>query len=305
MTILSVCLNAALDITYAVPEFVPGATNRTVSVANHAGGKGINVARVLTQLDDAVLLHCLLGGATGQQVREDLEESRIPYDSVRTLAPTRRTVTIVDHVGAATVVTEPGGPIAPREWELALSTLPSLVADASVVVLSGSLPSGVPADAYALIVGVARARGVPSIVDAEGPGLLAAARAGAAVLKPNIHELRAAIECDDPRDGAQKLRDLGAGAVVVSLGEDGLLAVDSTGAWRARLPHPVVGNPTGAGDALVAALARGIARGQAWPELLRDGVALSAAAVLHPVAGGVDLEARYRFEPEVIVEGIG
>ncbi|MGH3715904.1 MAG: PfkB family carbohydrate kinase, partial [Micromonosporaceae bacterium] len=70
---------------------------------------------------------------------------------------------------------------------------------------------------------------------------------------------------------------------------DGLLAVTGDGAWHAVAP-PQRGNPTGAGDAVVAALARGLRRGHGWPELLVEATALSAAAVREPVAGTVDLD---------------
>jgi len=100
---------------------------------------------------------------------------------------------------------------------------------------------------------------------------------------------------------ARRLRDRGAGAVVVSLGAGGLLAVTGAGVWRAR-PEPLRGNPTGAGDACVAALAAGLAAGTAWPALLADAVALSAAAVACPLAGEVDLDVYRRLAPAIEVE---
>jgi tagatose 6-phosphate kinase len=102
--------------------------------------------------------------------------------------------------------------------------------------------------------------------------------------------------CPDPEavtTAARELMAAGAGAVVVSLGPGGLLAVTGEGTWRASPPGPEPGNPTGAGDAAVAGLARGLAAGQDWPERLRDAVALGTAAVAAPVAGEFS-PARYR-----------
>ncbi|WP_241681599.1 PfkB family carbohydrate kinase, partial [Streptomyces sp. CB01881] len=76
--------------------------------------------------------------------------------------------------------------------------------------------------------------------------------------------------------------------VVASLGPDGLLACTADGCWRACPPGPLPGNPTGAGDSAVAALALGLATGTAWPDRLRHAVALSAATVLAPRAGRFD-----------------
>ena len=84
---------------------------------------------------------------------------------------------------------------------------------------------------------------------------------------------------------AAELRDAGAAAVVVSLGGDGLLAVTGEGTWRAAPPGPVAGNPTGAGDAVVAGLAHGLVLGRPWPERLRHATALGTAAVAAPAAG--------------------
>ena len=98
---------------------------------------------------------------------------------------------------------------------------------------------------------------------------------------------------DDVRQAAQELRSAGAAAVVVTLGAAGLMAVTSDGTWLAAPPGPEPGNPTGAGDATVAGLARGLALGQDWPERLRHATALGTAAVAAPVAGEFRAD-RYR-----------
>lgn len=96
-------------------------------------------------------------------------------------------------------------------------------------------------------------------------------------------------------DGVAALREAGAGAVVVSLGANGLLAVTPEGGWSVVPPERVSGNPTGAGDALAAAMAAGLAANLPWPELLADAVALTAAAVLALHAGEFDHDAYRRF----------
>jgi fructose-1-phosphate kinase PfkB-like protein len=140
----------------------------------------------------------------------------------------------------------------------------------------------------------ARARGVSSVIDTSGPGLLAAADAGATVLKPNVHELAEATGNDDPVRAAGILIQRGAGLVLVSLGEEGMLAVSATEPsrpWRARLPRVLAGNPTGAGDAAVAAVAVCLATGIHDTEaILRRATAWSAAAVLMPLAGEISAE---------------
>ena len=160
--------------------------------------------------------------------------------------------------------------------------------------LSGSLPPGVPAEAYAELIRLAAAGGVPAVLDTSGEALRRGAAAGPAVVKPNLAELEATVGRAVPADpsavagAADELRSHGAEAVVVSLGADGLLAVTGDGTWLAA-PARAAGNPTGAGDAAVAGLARGLALGRPWPERLRHAAALGAAAVAAPVAGVVRL----------------
>jgi len=101
--------------------------------------------------------------------------------------------------------------------------------------------------------------------------------------------------------GAEALRRAGAEAVVVSLGHHGLFACTPEGAWRAAPPERVAGNPTGAGDAAVAALAVGVAGGQPWPRRLANAVALSAAAVRAPLAGSFDAAAYRAYLEQVQV----
>jgi tagatose 6-phosphate kinase len=206
-------------------------------------------------------------------VRADLDAAGLRHDLVPCAGETRRTVTVVAD-GEATLLSEPGPAVTPEEW----AALADRVPDADVLVVSGSLPPGVPDDAIARLA----VRDIPVIVDTSGEPLRRAAPYAWAV-KPNATELAALTGTEDPVAGARSLR---ARTVVVSLGGEGLLAVTGDRVHRAAPPRVVAGNATGAGDAVVAALAAGA--GAPWPDLLRDAVALSAAAVRSPVAGSFD-----------------
>ncbi|TQM09419.1 1-phosphofructokinase family hexose kinase [Pseudonocardia kunmingensis] len=300
--ILAVTLNAALDVTYDVDALVPHATHRVREVRTRAGGKGVNVARVLRALGHDVVVSGFAGGATGAAIRADLAAAGLPDALVPVAGESRRTVTVVAAAdGDATLFNEPGPEVSDDEWAAFADRFAVLAAGADAVVLSGSLPPGVRPDAYARLVAATDAR---TVVDADGPVLAAALAARPDVVKPNAAELAAVAGAGDPREAAAWLRARGAGAVVASLGADGLLAVTADGAWRARPPRRVAGNPTGAGDACVAALTAGLVAGAAWPDLLRDAVSLSAAAVAAPVAGDVDLDLHRRHRAAVHLEEI-
>ncbi|SHN43604.1 1-phosphofructokinase family hexose kinase [Cryptosporangium aurantiacum] len=306
--IVTVTLNPALDITYRVDGLVPHRTHRVSAVDERAGGKGLNVARVLHTAGEPVHATGLLGGDTGARVRALLDNDGIASAFEPIGAETRRTITVVD--SDATGFWEPGPVVTPGEWSAFRARFVRLLGSASVVVLSGSLPRGLPADAYATLIADAREAGVRTVLDTSGEALRAGVPAGPDLVKPNLDELIALTGSADPDAAAAaawverlaaQVRALGAGAVVASAGADGLVAVTADGTWHARPPEIVTGNPTGAGDACVAALARGLRDRTPWPTLLADAVALSAAAVAAPVAGAIDAALAARLRPSVIV----
>src|SRR6266704_643613 len=274
--ILVVSLNPALDVTHHVAGVDWSGVNRPRQVTAVPGGKGLNVARTLRALGSDVLVAGLAGGVTGEAVSTGLDEAGVASRFTPVAGETRRTFAVVDLASHDTALfNEPGPAVSAAEYAEFLVLYEESLAWCAAVVLSGSLPPGLPADSYAGLAARAAAAGVPVVLDAEGPVLRLGAAGGPAIAKPNIAELAAAAE----------LRAAGAGAVVVSLGGDGLLAVTADGTWRAAPPARLAGNPTGAGDAVVAGLAQGLVLGRPWPERLRHATALGTACVAAPAAG--------------------
>jgi tagatose 6-phosphate kinase len=285
--IVTVTLNAALDVTYRVEALRPGCAHRVEDVHARPGGKGVNVADVLTQLGEPVVAT----GFAGPQLHA-LLPGFVPI-----AAESRRTVTVL--AGAeATLFSEPGPVITAGEWAALLARFDQLAAAASVVVLSGRLP-GVPQDSYAQLIARSPA---PVILDADGDALRLGIAAGPALIKPNQDEL-ASLLGRKPDRLAELRSELGVN-VAATLGAEGAVLCTSDGAWRARPPRAVDGNPTGAGDAFTAALAAGVAHGRPWPQVLAEAVALSAAAVAVPVAGGFDAGIHREFADRVTVDHV-
>ncbi|WP_084963900.1 1-phosphofructokinase family hexose kinase [Thermoactinospora rubra] len=290
--ILTVTPNPALDVTYRVAGLTVDAVNRVAGTDARAGGKGINVARVLHALGVPATALGFAGGRDGDALRAGLDARGIAHDLVATRGETRRTVAVVDPAaGTVTLLNEPGPVITESEWTALRDRVESRLPGASVLVLSGSLPRGLPDDAYAMLVRQAERHGVPVVLDADGVALRQAVPAGPRVVKPNAAELAGATGLPGLEAGARLLRRDGAHAVVVSDGPRGLYADTPDGSWRAVPPRVVGGNPTGAGDAAVAALAVGLAEGWDWPRTLAHAAALSAAAATAPLAGQVELAA--------------
>ncbi|MET7303716.1 hexose kinase [Embleya sp. NPDC005575] len=305
--ILTVTPNPAWDVTYHLEHLERHGANRPLSVGGRAGGKGINVTRVLRSLGVAVAAVAPLGGVTGERIRADLAAADIALTAVPVSGETRCTTTIVETgSGGATSLNELGPARTAQEWARMVAAAAELLPNASVLVLSGSLPPGVAVGGYAELVTLARAARVPVLLDASGPALVAGVAAGPDLVKPNADELVAATGESHPlRAVARLLRESRSDtAVVASFGPEGMVAGTGAGWWRAVPPASVHGNATGAGDAAVAALARGLAEGSPWPDRLRDAVALSAAAVAAPVAGDVDAELYRTWRPRVRVDAV-
>ncbi|MEU3645700.1 PfkB family carbohydrate kinase [Lentzea sp. NPDC034063] len=302
--ILTITLNPAIDVTYRVKALRVGETVRVPEVRSRAGGKGVNVAAVVKALGGDSIALALTTTAAPDEFRSGLEELAITHRLVPALASVRRTVAVVAEDGTTTSLQENGFPaVEGAEEAIAAALRDELEAGAGAVVISGSVPAGMSPDVPARLTKLCAEFGVPVIADVSGPALRAVAPSGA-VLMPNQDEL---AELD-----GRTARDLvagGAAAVVATAGPDGVVAVTAAGTWQAWPVEVVSGNPTGAGDAAAAALALHLAEatrveGVDWVAALADVVATSAAAVLRPVAGEIDLAARGRWIPLTTVEEV-
>lgn len=298
--IWTVTVNPALDITYGVSELRPGQVHRVHDVQVRPGGKGLNVSRVLAALEVQTTATGFIGGHAGDLFEQLLGECKghsfIHPAFVRTNHETRRSVAIVAQ-NEATVLNEAGAGLTEADFASLTRTL-SAVGNSDVVAISGSFPPG-NSDYLPHIVKTVKQAGGTCIVDTSGPALLEAAKAGADILKPNHEELADLTDSHDLQRGIDFLLGAGAGGVVCSRGEDGFVAQINHGE-RVRVAPPAViaGNPTGAGDASVAALARGAARdglaaaqdGTVLRKWLVDAAALAGAAVAAPVAGEIVMD---------------
>lgn len=317
--IVTVTPNPALDVTYRVPELRAGEVHRVRSVLVRAGGKGINVARVLQQLGERCAAVGLAGGPDGRRLVAELRAAGLDVDFCEELPDVRRTL-VVHADGGVTSFWEPGRePVDPlRAAQALLDAVRTRLRTARAVTVSGSLPPRLDPELPARIARLCAERQVPAVLDLDGDPLRAAAAAGGAVLMPNIDELEMLTgeRPQTPAEAADLAAHLLGGdprrspaGVVVTLGEQGAVAVTATGAAAARPVQRINGNTTGAGDAACAAVTRALAMAGSLDAanlraVVADAVALSAAAVLRPVAGEIDLETARRWRDDIAVEDL-
>jgi 1-phosphofructokinase family hexose kinase len=224
-----------------------------------------------------------LGGKTGQFVCAVLQAEGVPHDFIWLDKPTRRNLCIEETSGRPpTMLNEPGPEISPQHWEALLAKLDAYLPQASWVAMGGSLPPGVPRDAYAILIERAHQAGVPCALDSDGPPMLAGLRARPELIKPNEHEaerlLGRALRTDtDCFEAARELHARGIRYVIISRGARGADAVSPEGAFRAIPPQVQVRSTIGSGDSMVAGVLHILAQGGSFEEALRWGTAAGAA----------------------------
>ena len=280
--------------TMAFDRLVIDGVNRSSEVAEYASGKSVNAARVAHTLGRKVLTMGFAGGVRGEQLTGDLEAAGMQHAFVRVRPETRQCLTIIDRsTGAATELIEESSALADEDYEALQVRLEDVLDDARMLVLSGSLPPNGPADLYAKLVSLARAKGVRTIVDARDEPLRLAADAGADVCKVNVSELLSTIaSTDDSPDGIvhaiESLRQERDGWVIVTHGAQPTLVGGRDGLYRLDAPPVTAISPIGSGDAFAAGLACGLVDGMSLPDAARLASACGSANAITPRAGFID-----------------
>jgi 1-phosphofructokinase/tagatose 6-phosphate kinase len=192
--IVTVTLNAAVDRTLTVPNFQPGHRHRASGSLTAAGGKGVNVARALKNLEAPVIATGFAGGRAGDRIIEELAAEAILNDFVRIADESRTSTAVVDPTaGRLSEIYEWGPRIRPEELDVLLDKLRYLSRVASFVVFSGSLPRDVADDFYAEAIRDLNRRGVHCVLDCEGEPLRIGVEAEPFVVSPNQREAESLV----------------------------------------------------------------------------------------------------------------
>ncbi len=311
--IITVTLNAAIDKTLSVPNFRLGRRHRTVEQTTMAGGKGVNVARALKALGQPVIATGLQGGPTGTRIVEQLTQESILNDFVRIGEESRTNTAVLDPTsGEQTEINERGPTVTPQELELFRDKLVYLARGAAIVVLAGSLPRGIDADAYAMLLRELKRVDVETIVDTDGDPLRHAVRAEPTIISPNVPEAEELVghEFNDEQDlvaAVRQMGSLGAKQAVMTT-PDGCIAFVPTEQGptllRAKIEPREPVATVGSGDAFLAGFVAARYGGATAEESLRFGVACGADSTQRLGAGLIEPREVERLLPEVEVERV-
>jgi 6-phosphofructokinase 2 len=287
MSILTITLNPTIDISSDVDKIMPTHKMRTFNQRRHAGGGGVNVARVVTELGGAAELLFLSGGATGALLEDTLNDLAIPCHVVKIDGSTRIAFMVHETNSGLEYRFVPEGPEI-DEANLA-DTLRAVEAfRGTFIVASGSLPLGAPDDTYARMAEIARNNAIRFILDTSGTALKQTLeRSHVFLVKPSKGELeklvgRTLADGDIGEAAMQLVRSGKAENVAVTMGGDGALLASAEGVMRLPARKVVVRSAVGAGDSFVGAMVWALAEGLPLADAFRYGTAAGAAAVLTP-----------------------
>ncbi len=307
--IYTVTLNPAVDKTVEIDDFTAGALNRVRTVRLDAGGKGINVSKVISSLGGKSIAMGIVGGTAGRYIKAYLDEHKIENELFFIPEETRTNLKVVDSKNKQnTEINEPGPNVGECELERLKNTLLKRIQTDSIVIFSGSVPSNVSKDIYYHWIKAIRQKGAKVILDADGELLMHGIEAGPFLIKPNAYELSqlSGNMMDNERQAmvyARRLLDEhGLEMAAVSLGEKGALFIDKTRSVHAHGIKVDVKSTIGAGDSIVAALAHSIDKGLSFERMVRLAMAAATANVTTSGTQPADLASIRQFESRVRLE---
>lgn len=286
-SILTITLNPSVDKSTRVQNIVPEKKLRCDTPKYEAGGGGINVSRALKRLGISSNTLFTSGGKTGNMLEVLLKQEELDIIPIHTDSETRENFIVVDTTSNQQYrFGFPGEAFTTEEKVDILAIVDQFNPAPDFVVISGSLPSGVPADFIGLLIHKYKAKGSKVVVDTSGDALKVALEEGVYLLKPNAGELAALVGKEelastDLDHAAQQIIAQGqAVLIVVSLGAQG--AVLYSAAEKIQMVPPLVKirSTVGAGDSMVAGMVSVLAREGTIEELLRMGIACGSATTM-------------------------
>ncbi|MGH4140217.1 1-phosphofructokinase [Clostridium sp.] len=306
--ITTITLNPAVDKTIEINNFRVGNVNRVTSIRIDAGGKGINVSKVIKNLGSESKAMGIVSGKSGQFIKEYLDEIRIVNDFVFSEGETRTNIKIVDIINHTnTDINEAGPQASLKDLNEVSDKIFNNISSEDILILSGSVPSNVDKKIYGNWITKAKEKGAKTILDADGELLKYGILAGPYLVKPNIDELEGMFNkkingVQETVEIAKGLLEYGIIIVAVSLGGQGAIFVTKENTIYAHGLKVDVKSTVGAGDSMVAALAYSIEKGLSFEETVKLSVATGAANVMTEGTKASDIKTIVELEKQVVFE---
>lgn len=315
-SMIVVCLSPAIDRSYKVPSLTLGCMHRCENPTVSPGGKGVNVARVLSLLGAQVRCIGFFAGQNGQFIIRDLQQHHVIVDAVELKGETRNSINILDPVaGAETEILEKGPMVYPGDMEIFLGRLKQILSQETtppIVIFSGGLPQGLAPSTYNDLIETAKRYKADCFLDSSGEAFSCGVEAKPFMIKPNMRELsqitnriferQCNVEEKFLRKIHQETRILGIPVVAVTLGGEGAMICIEDKVFYARplLIQPI--NTIGSGDSFTAGFAYAMANQFSWKRTLELAVACATSNALFEQVGFIDSNQVKDFQNQVEID---
>lgn len=308
--ILTITLNPSVDISYRLPNFAVDKVYRCENVIKTAGGKGLNVARVLKQLDASLTTTGFLGGSLGIFIEDSLKKNNISNDFIRIDGETRNCIAIIDDDNNQTEILEKGPIITERDRSNFLEKYKILLEKTKVITISGSNPKGVDNRFIEKLIEMARENGKITILDVSGKLLedvVLKFNYKPNVIKPNLDEFASLIgknkeDINLKKDILEYAKDID--ILFLSCGKDGSYIRKDNLIYKAIIPSIKAVNPVGSGDSTVAGIAYSLHQGKDIISLVKLSNALGISNAMCDKTGHINVEDIDNIIKKIKVENI-
>lgn len=303
-TILTLTVNPAVDRIVTVDRLVFEDRAYIESTSEAAGGRGINVSRVLARFGTNSVAITTSGREAGRKFEEELQHDSFEKEIVKIRSNIRCNIAISDRQGLSVKLNERGPKLSTLEQNRIFKAVQNLIPKASWLMLCGSLPPGMDTHFYTKLIHLARENKVETLLDTDGDPLLHGLDAQPTIVKPNQSEAErllntALITRSQQIDAVQRIKALGPKSVVMSLGSRGVIAATSSEGVLEVIPPQVHSLcPIGAGDAMSAAIVWALDKGESFGDALRWGVAAGTASSKLPGISLANLEQTKEIYPQ-------
>ena len=280
--IYTVTFNPSLDYIVKVNNFKLGAVNRTTREDIYAGGKGINVSIVLSNLGYKSKALGFTAGFTGNEIERRVNEKGIDSEFIKLNEGLSR-INVKMKSNEESEINGNGPNITKEALNKLFSKLNTLESG-DILVLAGSIPSSLPSDIYEKIMAFLKDKNIKIVVDATKDLLLNVLKYNPFLIKPNNHELGEMFNVELKNDEeiiyyGKKLLDMGAENVLISMAGDGAIFLSKNGeVFKSGVPKGVVKNSVGAGDSMVAGFIAGYLKENDLNKAFKMGVATGSAS---------------------------
>lgn len=308
--IVTVTMNPSIDISYPLETLKLDTVNRVPFVSKTAGGKGLNVTRVINQLGGDVLATGLLGGHHGAFIQNQLKTEGIHHQFTKIAGETRNSIAILHDDGHQTEILEAGPEVSILELAAFEKQLHLLLKEASLVTLSGSLATGIPVEYYQRLLSIANQYGVKTLLDTSGKSLKASLENTEKpyLIKPNDEEIADLIGQEFVVENVEHVKQLLSSALftgiewlVVSLGAKGAIVRQGTDFYRVEIPEIAVVNPVGSGDATIAGLAFALDAQLPVEEVITYGMVAGMLNALETKTGHINPDKLEELKEKIVV----